>query len=247
MSEEEPNLSACMQNLKIMPRPKPAKTYRDEELPLKLNPFARKHKQTKSQSELLLFGPSCSCKKRRISRNTAFKRPTNRNKILREPIIVYIDECSHIPNKKIDCKMMKQKETTSAKALRFISKNSKLFGENMTQQDFKSIIAGCEQLSLSGSGGGSYDLPCFSSLNFRESRHLQQQRLDRANTNNNISNTNNNNSNVNSSSSCSQQAMARLCLNPPPCDVTIDELASYFETFVHIPKKMSSMAEMMYI
>lgn len=30
-------------------------------------------------------------------------------------------------------------------------------------------------------------------------------------------------------------------------DVTIDELASYFETLVHIPKKMSSMAEMMYI
>lgn len=30
-------------------------------------------------------------------------------------------------------------------------------------------------------------------------------------------------------------------------DVTIDELASYFDTFVHIPKKMSTMAEMMYI
>lgn len=44
-----------------------------------------------------------------------------------------------------------------------------------------------------------------------------------------------------SSSSCSQQALN------PPCDVTIDELASYFETLVHIPKKMSSMAEMMYI
>ncbi|XP_013172503.1 PREDICTED: uncharacterized protein LOC106121390 [Papilio xuthus] len=40
---------------------------------------------------------------------------------------------------------------------------------------------------------------------------------------------------------CSQQALN------PPCDVTIDELASYFETLVHIPKKMSSMAEMMYI
>lgn len=40
--------------------------------------------------------------------------------------------------------------------------------------------------------------------------------------------------------SCSQQALN------PPCDVTIDELASYFETLVHIPKKMSSMAEMMY-
>lgn len=39
--------------------------------------------------------------------------------------------------------------------------------------------------------------------------------------------------------SCSQQAL----LN---CDVTIDELASYFETFVHIPRKMSSIAETMY-
>lgn len=43
------------------------------------------------------------------------------------------------------------------------------------------------------------------------------------------------------SPSCSQQALN------PACDVTIDELASYFETLVHIPKKMSSMAEMMYI
>ncbi|XP_077291928.1 uncharacterized protein LOC143915248 [Arctopsyche grandis] len=43
-----------------------------------------------------------------------------------------------------------------------------------------------------------------------------------------------------SAPSCSQQALN------PPCDVTIDELASYFETFVHIPKKMTTMAEMMY-
>lgn len=46
-----------------------------------------------------------------------------------------------------------------------------------------------------------------------------------------------------SSSSCSQQVRMHSTNN---CDVTIDELASYFETFVHIPKKMSSMAEMMY-
>ncbi|XP_050090171.1 uncharacterized protein LOC126574180 [Anopheles aquasalis] len=45
------------------------------------------------------------------------------------------------------------------------------------------------------------------------------------------------------SASCSQQAR----LNIMPCDVTIDEMASYFETLVYIPKKMSSMAEMMYI
>ncbi|XP_062592618.1 uncharacterized protein LOC134254071 [Saccostrea cucullata] len=39
--------------------------------------------------------------------------------------------------------------------------------------------------------------------------------------------------------SCSQEA--RLD------DMTVDELACYFEDFVYIPKKMSSMAEMMYI
>lgn len=48
-----------------------------------------------------------------------------------------------------------------------------------------------------------------------------------------------------SSASCSTQA--RLNGSTMPCDITIDEMASYFETLVHIPKKMSSMAEMMYI
>ena len=43
-------------------------------------------------------------------------------------------------------------------------------------------------------------------------------------------------------SSCSQQA-----LNPySHSDDTIEELAAYFECYVHIPKKMSQMAEMMY-
>ncbi|KAH8410581.1 hypothetical protein KR009_005698 [Drosophila setifemur] len=46
---------------------------------------------------------------------------------------------------------------------------------------------------------------------------------------------------------CSQQASYNSP-NPGNCDdVTIGELASYFDTIVHIPKKMSSMAEMMYI
>lgn len=46
-------------------------------------------------------------------------------------------------------------------------------------------------------------------------------------------------------SSCSLQAR----MTPPTVcdDTTIDELASYFDLFVHIPKKMSHMAEMMYI
>ncbi|XP_034474795.1 uncharacterized protein LOC117782001 [Drosophila innubila] len=48
--------------------------------------------------------------------------------------------------------------------------------------------------------------------------------------------------------SCSQEASNNAATNPRNCDdVTIGELASYFDTMVHIPKKMSSMAEMMYI
>lgn len=47
--------------------------------------------------------------------------------------------------------------------------------------------------------------------------------------------------------SCSQEA-GNISANSRNCDdVTIVELASYFDTMVHIPKKMSSMAEMMYI
>ncbi|XP_050074962.1 uncharacterized protein LOC126562487 [Anopheles maculipalpis] len=60
-----------------------------------------------------------------------------------------------------------------------------------------------------------------------------------------VSNGGSNASSTSSSAaaSCSQQAR----LNAMPCDVTIDEMASYFETLVYIPKKMSTMAEMMYI
>ncbi|TMW43597.1 hypothetical protein DOY81_011323 [Sarcophaga bullata] len=49
------------------------------------------------------------------------------------------------------------------------------------------------------------------------------------------------------STTCSQQAGNSVSAATACDDVTIDELASYFDTFVHIPKKMSSMAEMMYI
>lgn len=44
--------------------------------------------------------------------------------------------------------------------------------------------------------------------------------------------------------SCSQQA--RLSQEVPFDDTTVEELAGYFDNLVHIPKKMSAMAEMMY-
>ncbi|KAE8737760.1 hypothetical protein FOCC_FOCC016773 [Frankliniella occidentalis] len=51
------------------------------------------------------------------------------------------------------------------------------------------------------------------------------------------------------STSCSQQArmVGNSHVSTGNDDVTIDELASYFDLFVHIPRKMSHMAENMYI
>lgn len=43
------------------------------------------------------------------------------------------------------------------------------------------------------------------------------------------------------------QASCSIQARMTPDDTNIDELASYFDLFVHIPKKMSHMAEMMYI
>lgn len=51
------------------------------------------------------------------------------------------------------------------------------------------------------------------------------------------------------STTCSQQArmVGTSHVSSGTDDVTIDELASYFDLFVHIPRKMSHMAENMYI
>lgn len=107
-------------------------------------------------------------------------------------------------------------------------RKEKLFGHCSTHrdQDFRSIIDACEHLSIDNS---NTNLSTFTSPSFLNARSQSNSRIE--NINSNIG-------------SCSHQA--RINVNPP-CDVTIDELASYFETFVHIPKKMSSMAEMMYI
>lgn len=126
--------------------------------------------------------------------------------------------------------------------------------------DFKSLVNDCSNMSLS-----SIDSSSNSITELHKTKNFQRLQSSAAtsispsvnemnhpnaancftNTNdsgNNAMNTSTNSNNSNSSS-CSQQARE----NSSNCDVTIDELASYFETFVHIPKKMSSMAEMMYI
>jgi len=108
--------------------------------------------------------------------------------------------------------------------------NEKLFGQcsKHGEKDFKTLINACEQLTL--------DSCLIHSQNFSRQSFQTVRSVPVTSSSSKID--------VGSLASCSHQA--RLNVNPP-CDVTIDELASYFETSVHIPKKMSSMAEMMYI
>ena len=101
-----------------------------------------------------------------------------------------------------------------------------------------------------GPGGGSSN----NSNNNNNSNSSSSNSNSNSSNNNNNNNTNNNNNSqleitgsTSGQSSTSNTCSAQARISPPSCDVTIDELASYFEEFVHIPKKMSHMAEMMYI
>lgn len=97
--------------------------------------------------------------------------------------------------------------------------------------------------SSSGGGGGNGSvLPAGLGRTLAGSQQQQQQSQQQSPNSNSSSPTA---SSASASASCSTQA--RLNGSTMPCDITIDEMASYFETLVHIPKKMSSMAEMMYI
>lgn len=214
MSKEDTILSNNLQKLEIKEEGM-MKSNPDSEVS---NPFFRR-KRSKSLSSVNIFGSKCSCVKKQINRvknSTTFKHTNGGKKILREPILKLISSCS-----KCDVKKIRK------------PKKCKLFGQcGSSDQDFRSIIDACQQLSLANANDGVQDylLPSFQSIRLLENISNSRQQSTE-------------NSNVNSST-CSQQArMSRS----PPCDVTIDELASYFETFVHIPKKMSSMAEMMYI
>lgn len=121
-----------------------------------------------------------------------------------------------------------------------------------TPIDFKSLVNDCSNMSLSSTLDASSDNQSFGMHRTKNFQMPQPNAMVNVNSeldSSGIANVNSNamstsmSSNSSNSSTCSQQAR----MNSTSCDVTIDELASYFETFVHIPKKMSSMAEMMYI
>lgn len=175
----------------------------------KSNPFERKKMALKCSK--INFGTLKSCTK--CTKNNIFSKnftKTSKNKkILRKPLFNYV-KCCH------------SKYNTDRK-------ENKIYFAVKNEQDFKSIIEGCNQLNI--------DMKDFPLKEYTSESFLNP----RVNV---VTQSNSEIVSVNSAASCSHQARMNTA---PPCDVTIDELASYFETLVHIPKKMSTMAEMMYI
>lgn len=158
--------------------------------------------------------------------------------------------------------------TTSSNQIAEVNTNSELLIGNKKSWkhkkdvpiDFKSLVADCSHLTLSSSSVASVsgNAKMHRSKNGRQLADIDDEpcpstssgcigaepgAIAAGNDANPMNVSTSSNGSSASSSSCSQQAR----MNTSNCDVTIDELASYFETFVHIPKKMSSMAEMMYI
>ncbi|RZC43315.1 hypothetical protein BDFB_012345 [Asbolus verrucosus] len=155
-----------------------------------------------------------------IKKNQAIKHTTSfkrPNKKILRDPILKFIRCSH-SDKLNNVKISKKRK-------------EKLFGQcsRHKERDFKSIVDACERLTLDSSNS---DTQCYNSASFLKARSQSSGSLVIRPEACSVS------------TSCSHQARMNVT---PPCDVTIDELASYFETFVHIPKKMSSMAEMMYI
>lgn len=215
MSKEDSNLLACLEKLELEAGSSCKKIKSTIDLP---NPFM-KRKRSKSLSSVNLFGSSCNCEKKtslKVKRTVSFKRTAANKKLLREPILKLLDDCARCNSLKNDV------------GKKDISKY-KLFGQCCLyeEQDFRSIVNACEQLSLANANDGvqDYSYPSFKCARTQKSDSSQKCDSSSVNT------------------TCSHQARMNA---PTTCDVTIDELASYFETFVHIPKKMSSMAEMMY-
>lgn len=225
--------------------------------------------------KLKIFGPKCSCDDLKLKNTTKFKPKTRENgeKLLKEPILKYIGKCVHknyVKQKRVkncdDLLTMNSLKLTNNNEINENNINSSLSpfciggGEGATSSSSASNIQTSTSYHSNNNNNNNNEtnLLDFSSLakecsslsitqnNFSSKEFLQRETI--TSTRHQPLNVENNNKIHNS---CSQQARINVNTIPPStnsnCDITIDELACYFETFVHIPKKMSSMAEMMYI
>lgn len=168
----------------------------------------------------------------------------NRKFVLREPILRALQTCLHTQNN-IPRKAISIKEHLSGHG---ISLNQHLRSHANGVINFRDLMNECQAMLED-----SVNCNCVNYLNldrrkptkgilFLPSRESIREIGSPEST-----------SNVSSQTNANACRMSTFCNNPNGGnagmvdDVTIDELASYFDTLVHIPKKMSAMAEMMYI
>lgn len=187
---------------------------------------------------------------KQTSKNERIVEKTKRNTILREAIlklsVVGTNDNSVDTLFKNTCK------------LNIPSKNSKIIDHNSVMKDLKAlrISKDCGQAK---DDINIQDDDCENTSNCQRARSNTMPNLKRdpgpgSGREQRITTSNNTQSDASgglsgqhqlssSPNTCSVQAR----ISPPSSsDVTIGELAGYFEEFVHIPKKMSHMAEMMY-
>lgn len=172
------------------------------------------------------------------------------------------------PNNKINCQRVASTSAVDPNNLMIHRIQNWRLADDENVVDFKSLVNTCRNLTLCAHGSLAHNsiIELHKTRNFQI---LQANQIDNtagtssgdandanllssndglypnvhaaatASTGSNAMNcglNNNNSSNSSNSSSCSQQAR----MNSNNCDVTIDELASYIEFELHLPKPMSS-------
>ncbi len=261
-NEEAQNiLPQSLGKLEIVPSLLIPSTSKDQEhhVPsVNLNPFLLRNnvQEISSIEREKLFGPSCNCsqttnrtasattnKELSVKRCTQFKPRKRHEFILKQPMLKTYARCLHHHCQK------EMKNTLSGNECHSIEKQTSITEpsyddgakcnwslRNEFDVDFKSLNL-------------SENEPCTSSCDLHKSysfRHPRSEKLRTMYEESSPESTPNDRTNQ-QNISCSQQAVQAMRSPSSNGDVTTDELACYFETIVHIPKKMSTMAEMMYI
>lgn len=183
------------------------------------NPFINKSQQKMCYtSRNHTPHPKCSCSLQKSHNHVTICKKKNA-KIIKDPVLKILQSHSNDPNAKEEGHSVSRKfHCSPPKSLNSEILNLCALVDNCNQLRISSHVKKQNSVVSEASTKNEWWKNDVSHTRPRKSGHEKSQ-----------------------AGSCSQQALN------PPCDVTIDELASYFETLVHIPKKMSSMAEMMYI
>lgn len=251
--EAQNNLPQSLGKLKIVPPI--IKDQDHQSVPVNLNPFVLRNPEQEISSieREKLFGPTCNCsqtnrttattnKEFTVKKCTQFKPRKRHEFMLKQPMLKTFARCLHHCQK--DGKSaLSRNESNSIEKQNSITEPSydgtkcNWSLRNEFDVDFKSLNL-------------SENEPCTSSCDLHKSysfRYPQSERkLHSMNEESSPLSTPNDRTHQ-QNISCSQQAVQAMRNPSANGDVTTDELACYFETIVHIPKKMSTMAEQMYI